>query len=43
MQIWYQWIPEGNAEWHEESQCPSMPNAGEDRHFLRSDLQNYVT
>ena len=43
MRIWNQWVTEGHTEQHEGSQRPSMTNTREDRHIMRSALQNRIT
>lgn len=43
MRIWNQWVAEGHTERHAGSQRPPMTNAREDRHIVRSALQNRTT
>ena len=43
MRIWNQWVAEGHTEWYAGSQSPPMTNAWEDRHIVRSALQNHIT
>ena len=42
MQIWKQWVSEVHTEWDAGSQYPPMTNAQEDRHIVRSALQNSI-
>ncbi|GFW84838.1 transposable element Tc1 transposase [Trichonephila clavipes] len=43
MLIWNQWVAECHIKWHAGSSCPTVTTTREDRHILRSALQNRTT
>ena len=42
LRIWKQWVPEGHAERHAGSQRIPVTNYREDKHIVKSALQNRI-